>query len=135
MPKNTTYKRDSHEIDKLYNEVEKLVNHPDPLKKLSVNAACKKVGLQPTVYYFRKRKEEALAGLPKKPPVSAGGISYRKKQDNPQPQQPANNAYSTRSSSGQNLKDHNELIKELRELESKINDIKIQIAENMLKNI
>lgn len=47
-------KRESHEVDKLVAEVDKL-----NANGMSINKACQKVGLQNTVYYFRKRKEAA----------------------------------------------------------------------------
>lgn len=69
------YKRDSNEVDKLYAKVEDLVNN----KGWSINKACKEVGLQNTVYYFRKRKEKAIEDMQQhSKPQQRGSIAVRK---------------------------------------------------------
>jgi hypothetical protein len=83
MAKKVTkvYKRDSDEIDKLIAQVEKLKKE----KKMSVNAACKQVGLQTTVYYFRKRKEDALKKLEEAPTAPPSRASLMVSKDQPPP--------------------------------------------------
>jgi hypothetical protein len=108
-------KRDSQEVDKLIAEAEKWINHPDPAKRLSVNKACAKVGLQTTVYYFRKRKDEALSKTKLGPgtnPVDVSREVNKKLVDNI---------------------DTASLMAEARELEDRLNQIKIRIAESMMK--
>lgn len=105
-------KRDSKEVDRLIAEVDKLTNHPDPDKRLSVNKACQKVGLQTTVYYFRKRKEDALSKLTPGHTVNVSAVQSRRNSDN---------------------KDTAALMAEARELEDKLNQIKLKIAESVMK--
>lgn len=96
-------KKGSNEIDKLIAEVDRL--HAGGM---SVNKACAKVGLQNTVYYFRKRKDAAVGLLP------------------------AASLKSTVSVDIYDHKDFEELKKEARELEARLNSIKLALANKML---
>jgi hypothetical protein len=64
MPaKKNSSPRSSYEIDRLVREVDRLINE----EQYSVNRACQEMRIQPTVYYYRKRREkveEALESLP-----------------------------------------------------------------------
>lgn len=102
-------KRFSDEVDKLINQVNKLVNDG-----MSVNKACQKVGLQPTVYYFRKRKDDALK---LKSNVTSSSSSS-----------PA-----MFNASGTN-KSTQKLIEEARELEDRLREIKERILESVMGN-
>ncbi len=101
-------KRDSSQVDKLIAEVEKLHRTTG----LSINKACQKLGLQPTVYYFRKRKDEAMNKLE--------SIS-------------SNSAPVSKSVKGlHEHRDIDELTREYRELEARLQCIKMQIAEKVM---
>lgn len=97
-------KRDSTQVDKLMSEVDKLHS-----KGMSVNKACQQVGIQPTVYYFRKRKDVALA---KNDDVAQSiGKSTLALHEH---------------------KDLESLTREYRELENRLNAIKLKIAEKVM---
>jgi transposase-like protein len=99
-------RRVSHEVDKLIEKVDKL--HRE--KGMSIKKACAEVGLQTTVYYWRKRKENLEIKLP----------SF-----------PSSNTNIPSSIS----KNRDELIRELRELENRINAIKAMLAEEYIKSL
>lgn len=98
-------KRDSGQVDKLVAEVDRL--HANGM---SVNKACAKVGIQNTVYYFRKRKDQAEAKL--QTGTSSNAMSFAKE-----------------------LHEHKDLAtltQEYKELENRLNSIKLQIAEKFM---
>lgn len=107
-------KRVSEEVDKLIAEVDKLTSHPDFRKRLSVNRACQEVGLQPTVYYFRKRKEDAMSKLPNTTPT-------------------INVSSAINNSNKNSNRNKNEIIAEIRRLEEQLLQLKIQYADASLK--
>lgn len=113
-------KKESHEVDALVEKVDELANHPDSRKRMSVVKACAKVGLQPTVYYFRKRKEKAT-----KPSMN---VSSMKNRDKILEAVYENNNTKT----GTNTR---ELLEEAKELKKRLEDIKMQIAESMIDSI
>lgn len=98
-------KRDSSQVDKLVAEVDRL--HANGM---SVNKACAKVGIQNTVYYFRKRKDTAEAKL--QSGTSSDTMSF--------------------STGLHEHKDLATLTQEYRELENRLNAIKMQIAEKVM---
>lgn len=101
-------KRDSDEIDKLIAEVDELHN-----KGMSVNRACAKVGLQNTVYYFRKRRDVAeAAGATQATAPTKTGTSF--------------------DTSLHERKDTDTLMREYRELEQRMLQIKMAIAEKVM---
>ncbi len=104
-------KKGSVEIDRLIAEVDKL-----NAGGLSINKACAKIGLQPTVYYFRKRKDEALANAKEVLPSNYS----------------SNNAKSLSTTELHDHKDFDALKKEARELEMRLNSIKLALANKML---
>lgn len=117
---NTRVKRSPEDVDKLIAEVDRLSTDPDLRKRLSVARACTKVGLQRTVYYFRKRRDDAenviqaaitntpvTRSAPKsKSPVIREGLHDRKTTEL--------------------------LMQEYRELENRLNQIKLKIAESVM---
>lgn len=118
-------KRDSAQVDKLIAQVDKLHNNG---KGMSINAACKEVGLQNTVYYFRKRKDEALAksGLP---------VDTKREYHFQKRKEEASGARSNASELHEH-KDIDSLTREYRELENRMNAIKLAIAEKVMsKNL
>lgn len=104
-------RREPHEVDKLIAEVDRLHKQ----KSMSIKKACAQVGLQTTVYYWRKRKAEAENKLPTHPSSI-----------------PTNQYTNTTSSNGKN---RDELIRELRELEARATAIKLKLAEEYIKSL
>lgn len=96
------YKRESKEVDKLVAEVDRL--HANGM---SINRACAQVGIQNTVYYFRKRRDNALA------------INTKKESS-------MNEIFSDR--------DLNDLMREYRELEERLQAIKMAIADKVVSS-
>jgi len=86
------------------NEVESLVANG-----MSVNKACAKAGLQNTVYYFRKRKDQALE---------------RQKE-----YLSINNTHKMAISD-----DINDLMQEYRSTEERLSQIKMKIGESFMSN-
>lgn len=105
-------KRDSATIDALIDEVDSLVNHPDRRKQLSVKKACAKVGLQTTVYYYRKRQDDVLnaPGLDNVP-VSVSRVTRTELREH---------------------KTTDDLLREYREVEARLNSLKLMIAEKVM---
>lgn len=99
-------KRETHEVDRLIQKVDQLHS-----EGMSVNKACQKVGLQTTVYYYRKRKDEALNK--QEPTVHQASAPVTPKYSN---------------------KNNDELVAEARELERRLHEIKARIAENVIKS-
>jgi transposase-like protein len=104
-------KRDSKQIDKLIAEVDRLHTQED----YSVNRACQEVGIQPTVYYFRKRRDSTLA----KPHHSNGN-------GNGNGHVTTIPAYDSKNLDVKSLKE------EARQLEQRLQSIKNRIADAVL---
>lgn len=115
-------KRTMEEINELIAQVDDLVNHPNPRKRMSVRAACEKVGLQTTVYYFRKRKEKALEEkLPAKAPSKPA----------PKTRTADLHDYGHKEYSN---KDATSLVAEIKDLEERIRQAKNQLVQAMLND-
>lgn len=110
-------KRNSEEVDKLIAEVDRLAKNG-----MSVNKACTKVGLQTTVYYFRKRKVQA----------EAQELAERAAYSSQRPSQVPNRAPLKEMSSLYESKDLASLTQEYRELENRMNALKLEIAEKVM---
>lgn len=129
---NKKGRRDSHEVDALIAEVERLSTEPDPKKRLSVLAACKKVKLEPSVYYFRKRKEEAIAN--KERPREREYYFAQKKREALQKADQAE-VMPDLHTVDLNNKDTKALMVVAKELEDRLKEVKLKIAESMMKSV
>ena len=108
-------KRDSNQIDKLMAKVDKLVTD----QNYSVNRACAEVGIQATVYYYRKRKDIATAqGNAPVPNIM-----------------PVNSQTARFDASHLGDKGIEALKKEYFDLENRLQAIKIKIAEKVMGNM
>ena len=108
-------KRDSNQVDKLMARIDRLVAD----ENYSINRACAEVGVQPTVYYYRKRKDVAIAQgnapVPNITPIKSQVARF----------------------DALHLKDKDiaDLKKEYDELEDRLQAIKNKIAEKVMRNM